>query len=215
MGTEISILKRSMRYIPEGAISAGTPELLELLLLDGIITTGGARCITSNIGTPIGAIPINVPEGAIAMGIIGIWGSAGNGVGRKLIIMGVGCWGCCGGWKWMLKLRWISSSIVRWLWRHWRCNNVNRQLLRHWMLPRGLDTTSWTSDKFVTIKGPLPGWLNCLRLEVQGCLLSDRLIRQLSNDSSPLWGSPTWDQPFLSNVENHPAYMYLYWNCFN
>jgi len=38
------------------------------------------------------------------------------------------------------------------------------------------DTTSRTSDRFVTINVPLPGRLDRLGVDVRGCLLSDRLV---------------------------------------
>ena len=51
----------------------------------------------------------------------------------------------------------------------------------------------------MTIKGPLPGRLDRLGLDVRGCLLSDRLVGRLPYDSPPLRGSPTRESALLES----------------
>ena len=150
----------------------------------------GIRPPVGTIGTPENAIPIYASEGAIAMGVIGIWGSWAmnlfvhtqeSGDTEGAMMWRGGSWGA--------ECRWDKP-----LW--------------------GLDTTSRTSDRgFVTTNGPLAGRLDRPGLEVCGCLLSDRLVRRLSYDS-PLHLLES--QPFWSHIpENQPAYMYLCWSRLN
>jgi hypothetical protein len=60
----------------------------------------------------------------------------------------------------------------------------------------------------VTINGPLPGRLDHLGLEVRGCLLSDRLVRRLSNDSPPLRGSPIRESA-IRESRREPSRLYV------
>lgn len=148
-----------------------------------------------SIGTPDDVIPIDATGVTVAMGAISNWGS----------------WAVPG-----------ESRCSKWLRRHWRCNNENRGLSRQ--APNVVDTelnppirigdmASGTSDRFVTINVLLiPERLDCLEVEVRGCLLSDRL----SYDSSPLWGSPA-PEPAASVVTERaiPPICFCTWNRLN